>query len=277
MRKGLVRRSIAGLLFALLCLSSALNAYVYAAVFTWFIFLMTEELFKMMAPGKRYIKEKICIYVAEISFFLLLFFHFQCCLPLKWAALPIVPLTLTYVFMLRDCSSDMDFNAALFFPLVYVMVPMTSSLVLVYAGGEFYGWMLFAVWMMVCLNDVGAYVFGMSFGQKPGSRKLSPALSPKKSWMGVYGGVAFTFISAVACCLVFGPEALALVHWLVIALIISVFGILGDLFESLIKRHVSVKDAGSIMPGHGGALDRLDSMILVLPLVILYLKLIAYF
>jgi len=277
MARGLYKRTLMAVLFAAIYLASALNSYVFAAVFSWFIWLMTEEFFKMMVPGRRYFKEKMCIYVAEISFFLLLFAHFQFALPLKWSAVSIVPLTLTYVFMLHDCRQDLDFNTALFFPFVYILLPMTAVLLFVFGKGEFNGIMLFAITMVVCMNDVGAYIVGMSFGQKPDSRKLSPVLSPKKSWVGLYGGIAFTFAAAVACWFIFGAEELALVHWLVIALTVSVTGILGDLFESLIKRHAAVKDAGSIMPGHGGALDRLDSLLVALPVIILYLKLVAYF
>ena len=277
MGKGLAKRTIMGLVLLALMTVAALNAYAFLAIFGWLIWLMTEEFFKMTVPGRRLAKEKFCIYTAELSFYVLVFCHLQFALPLKWSAIAIVPLILSYVFMLLDCRSDFDFNANLFFPIVYVMLPIVIALVFTFARGQFDGLMLLAIGLVTCLDDVGAYMVGMAFGQRPGSRKISPNLSPKKSLAGLLGGVAATFVAAFAAWLVFGPEELALVHWMVIALIVSVFGILGDLFESLIKRHASVKDAGRIMPGHGGALDRFDSMLFVFPLVILYLKLIAYF
>jgi phosphatidate cytidylyltransferase len=128
--------------------------------------------------------------------------------------------------------------------------------------------------VLLWLNDIGAYAVGMSLGQRPDSRKLFPALSPKKSWIGVVGGTLFTLLGAWGVSATFGAQVLPLVHWLALALIVSVFGVFGDLFESLIKRHAQVKDAGHFIPGHGGLLDRFDDVLFVLPLAALYLLLV---
>ena len=114
----------------------------------------------------------------------------------------------------------------------------------------------------------------MSFGQRPSSRKLFPALSPKKSWVGILGGTVATFLAAWGVSAFFGASVLSTAHWMAIAAIVSVFGVFGDLFESLIKRHAQVKDAGDLIPGHGGLLDRFDGLLFVLPAVLLYLTLV---
>lgn len=118
-------------------------------------------------------------------------------------------------------------------------------------------------------SDVGAYIFGMTFGQKHG-HKLFPSISPKKSWEGYWGSL-FTSLLAGYLLYRFSLLPTGIAHALVIALIINIFGTLGDLAESQLKRHFGVKDAGKIMPGHGGLLDRFDGAILSFPVAIAYL------
>ena len=112
--------------------------------------------------------------------------------------------------------------------------------------------------------DIFAYLFGKYFGKY----KLFERISPKKTWEGFIGG------TIVAILVSFGVNYFLLdlgwIHWLVIALIIIVFGTLGDLSVSMIKRHYQVKDSGKIIPGHGGVLDRFDSILFSAPLVFLY-------
>ena len=124
---------------------------------------------------------------------------------------------------------------------------------------------IYAIW----LNDTMAYLVGSIIGKTPFS-----SISPKKTWEGTIGGV-------VMCVVVMGiwasyapaPMHLPLQHWLAIAAICAVFGIIGDLFESKLKRLANVKDSGSIMPGHGGFLDRFDSLLVATPFVWLYVRL----
>ena len=122
--------------------------------------------------------------------------------------------------------------------------------------------------MMQWSSDTGAYLAGMSFGK----HRLFERISPKKSWEGAIGGILATISIAFLTHYLY-PQ-LSLQNWIVIALIIAVFGIFGDLLESLFKRSVSIKDSGNIIPGHGGILDRFDSTLLGLPLVFFYLQII---
>ena len=108
--------------------------------------------------------------------------------------------------------------------------------------------------------------------------KLCPALSPHKSWAGVAGAVLFALVSAVLGSLVYGwlhVEAMTLIQWLGLALVVAVAGIFGDLFESLIKRHFGVKDSSHFIPGHGGVLDRFDDLFFAFPASVLYLSCIG--
>lgn len=124
---------------------------------------------------------------------------------------------------------------------------------------------IFSIW----INDTMAYIVGSLIGKTPFSK-----ISPKKTWEGTIGG-------AILCVVVIGllgyylpiAQGIGVKHWLAIAAICAVFGTAGDLLESKIKRMADVKDSGRIMPGHGGFLDRFDSLLIAAPAVWVYVKL----
>jgi len=118
-------------------------------------------------------------------------------------------------------------------------------------------------------SDTGAYLVGSQIGK----RRLFKRISPKKSWEGSIGGAVAAL--AVACGIAYFFTELSLIHWLVIAVITVLMGTYGDLVESLFKRSLDIKDSGSILPGHGGILDRFDSVLVSAPLVYAYLYLIV--
>ena len=121
---------------------------------------------------------------------------------------------------------------------------------------------------MLWSNDTAAYLTGISLGR----HKMAPAISPKKSWEGFFGGLMFAMLAGYF--LGKFSSLLNSTDWIVLSIIIVLTGTAGDLFESLIKREAGVKDSGKIMPGHGGILDRFDSLFMVIPFVFLYLYLI---
>jgi phosphatidate cytidylyltransferase len=122
------------------------------------------------------------------------------------------------------------------------------------------------------LQDTGAFFIGRQFGRTP----MAPYLSPKKSWEGACGGFVVALITAMACVPLFGLP-IALWKAALIGAAAGVFGPLGDLAESLFKRQIGVKDAGSLIPGHGGLLDRVDSMLFTAPVIYLLILLTVNF
>lgn len=121
--------------------------------------------------------------------------------------------------------------------------------------------------ILIWATDTGAYLTGKSFGR----HRLMESISPKKSWEGFFGGV---IISATVAWLLSGWLGVVdITHWIIISLIISITGTYGDLIESMLKRSSGVKDSGTILPGHGGFLDRFDSTIISFPLVYLFITL----
>lgn len=126
-----------------------------------------------------------------------------------------------------------------------------------------------SVFVFLWLSDTGAYCVGTLLGR----HKLFPRVSPKKTWEGTIGGV----VLAVASSLVFAhySPAMSTTQWMGLSAVVAIIGSWGDLTESLMKRQKGLKDSGNILPGHGGMLDRFDSMLLAVPAAVAYLWLIA--
>jgi phosphatidate cytidylyltransferase len=180
-------------------------------------------------------------------------------------------LAVVFFIKLYHPADDKPFRniAYTFLGVIYVAIPFALIVVLAYITGQ-YSWQL----VMGCLfvlwaSDSGAYFAGSKFGKT----KLFERVSPKKSWEGFAGGLAAALLVAFVLGRYFTD--IPAWQWLVIAIIIVVAGTYGDLVESLFKRSIKIKDSGSILPGHGGFLDRFDGLLLSLPFIVAFLKLVA--
>ncbi|MEO1262097.1 MAG: phosphatidate cytidylyltransferase [Bacteroidota bacterium] len=149
--------------------------------------------------------------------------------------------------------------------MVYIGAPFALLDFIAFNNGEFSALVVFGLLLLTWMNDTGAYIAGSNFGKTP----LFESVSPKKTWEGTFGGIATTFLVAYLFCLF--TNELRLVDWMVLAAIVSVFGSMGDLIESMLKRSAGVKDSGTLLPGHGGVLDRFDAFIFILPFAAAYL------
>lgn len=149
--------------------------------------------------------------------------------------------------------------------IIYIGVPMVLLQYLAFSAlGEFNTHIVIGLIVMNWLNDSGAYMVGSRMGKTP----LFPKVSPKKTWEGTLGGVTACIITGYIFSLYW--TELDTVDWVALAVITAIFGSLGDLVESMLKRSVGVKDAGSFLPGHGGMLDRFDAFIFLLPFASTY-------
>ena len=155
---------------------------------------------------------------------------------------------------------------------LYIAVPLALTIRLTlevdpYSSmTQYNGLLLLAIFIFIWVNDTGAYLVGSRWGK----RRLAPSISPKKSVEGSIGGLLLVLLSAVVLRLLLFPE-LSWLRILLIAAVVAIFGTIGDLFESSLKRQAGVKDSGKLIPGHGGILDRIDSLLLAVPAVYLLL------
>jgi|694.fasta_scaffold142224_2 phosphatidate cytidylyltransferase len=135
-------------------------------------------------------------------------------------------------------------------------VPAWAALVWIHGSDGGPAWTLFAIGL-VAAADSGAYIFGVNFGK----HKLAPNISPGKSWEGFWGGLGVTLALALVCMPLFDAPWSDFWRYGLLGLLTGVFSVFGDLFESLMKRHACIKDSSALIPGHGGLLDRLDSIV----------------
>jgi phosphatidate cytidylyltransferase len=145
--------------------------------------------------------------------------------------------------------------AYIFFGHFYITLPLSLFYILAFRNGS-YEWIRpLALFVFIWTNDTFAYLTGVTFGR----HRLFERISPNKSWEGFFGGLLFTlassFVFAWFC------SSVLLIHWLFLSMLTVVFATFGDLVESLIKRTFNVKDSGNALPGHGGFLDRFDSLL----------------
>ncbi len=135
--------------------------------------------------------------------------------------------------------------------------------------------LLLLLFILVWVNDTFAYLTGRRLGR----RKLWERISPKKTFEGLWGGMAMTVIVAVVCGIFFSRyfAGMGVLAMGILGIVVSAAATLGDLVESLLKRTVGVKDSGAIIPGHGGILDRIDSILLVVPASLVYIFFCYYY
>ena len=141
-------------------------------------------------------------------------------------------------------------------------------------------WLILAIFVLIWLNDTGAYLVGSLTAKLPGgNHKMFPRVSPKKSWEGLIGGIMLSIGAGILLAHLGLFDLLAekmnvYVVGAVFALVVSIFGTIGDLVESLMKRTIGVKDSGRFLPGHGGVLDRFDSILLAAPMTLILIAIL---
>lgn len=153
--------------------------------------------------------------------------------------------------------------------IIWIAAPISLlNYIVFYQSSNYHPQILFGCVFLIWANDTFAYIFGVTLGK----HRLFQRISPKKSWEGSIGGAFSTL--GIACLISIFFKDIQLINWLIIATIIVVVGTYGDLAESLFKRSLNIKDSGTLLPGHGGILDRFDSMFLAIPFVFVYLELL---
>ena len=269
--KDFTKRSVTGIIYVVLMLAGAsLHPILFAVIFGGFLILTQLEFYKLVEETAGIATGKTIGLVLGILYFFVCFGIVNAILPAK-SYLLFFP-ALIFIFLAEVFSERpgiIQNSAVNFTGFVYVALPFSLLNFMVYpaypANSVFDPTILIGVFFLVWSYDSMAYLAGSKFGK----HKIFPRISPKKSWEGFIAGMLFTLLMGVVNSLLFSQSSLT--NWLVIAALVVVFGTLGDLFESVIKRRLKVKDSGAMLPGHGGLLDRFDSLLFVIPVVYVWL------
>lgn len=271
--KNIAQRSITGVVFVILLVGCILlNQYTFGFLFLLISGLGVLEFNKLL--GQKFSSARVNPVLAATSssiLFLSIFLFVSGSVHYKVFAL--YPLIVIFAFIaeLYRKKENPVLNWALFvLGQVYIALPfaMLSAIAFAQGAGIYNPVLLLAFFVTVWVYDSGAYLVGMALGK----HRLFERISPKKSWEGFFGGVFFALAAAYVFSL-FEP-CMNTIQWLIFSLLIVIFATFGDLSESLLKRTLGVKDSGNILPGHGGILDRFDSILFASFIITIYLQFI---
>ena len=270
--KNVTIRTISGIGFVLVMLACLLwSQWLFGALVIFMMVGMMSE-FYTITMGDRYKVSRALAILAGVVLFALIYLVAAYQMPVKYMALSIVPVIVVVVNSLYvEDKTDYAKFSNLYTGLIYIAVPLALSNLVAFRNGHFSGMLLVSFFVLIWSSDIGAYIFGMTLGQKYG-KKLFPSVSPKKTWIGYWGGMFFAIMAAHILNLT-GMLSLPMLHSVILAIVMHVAGVYGDLFESQWKRIYGIKDSGTIIPGHGGLLDRFDSTLMAMPVGALYLSL----
>lgn len=266
-----VVRTISGIVFIGIILGGLLvNKFLFALLIIAMMAGMMNE-FYVMTMGDRYRFSRLLAILSGITLFILIFGSCAYGWAPKYVAIALLPILLVMINSLyvKDKTEFGKFSD-IYTGFLYVAVPLSLSNLIVFFGHEFNGVVLLCFFIIIWASDVGGYIFGCSLHNRF-PKKLNENISPKKTWVGFWGGMLCAVLAAVALKYALNLTQISLIHTIILAVIMDVAGVYGDLFESLWKRHYNLKDSGEIIPGHGGLLDRFDSALMAMPAGALYL------
>ncbi|MEI7802459.1 MAG: phosphatidate cytidylyltransferase, partial [Bacteroidota bacterium] len=275
-KKVLQTRTLTGIVFGAIMLAGLLINQTGFMILTtlicagclWEYYAMVSAV-QTYSEGKK-IRTRIFYFVVGMAvylFFMLNPFSFFVRIYLTVLLFPILFLLFAVELFLIDKRNFQNITINIF-GLIYIVTPLSLlHHILTFNESWFPGMInpIVGIVLLIWTNDTFAYLTGAQFGK----HKMFPEVSPKKSWEGFVGGTIMTLV--VAWLLSMWLTSMSLRDWIALALIASIIGTIGDLFESMIKRNLGIKDSGNIMPGHGGFLDRFDAFIFCIPFVFAYL------
>ena len=277
-QKNLITRSITGILYVAIMVTSFLQSFNMIVVFALITGLATWEFTGLVNEYIHVNVNRRITTVAGVYFFLAVAGVNSGAIQTNAVFVPYL-LTIIYLFISGlYTKSDDSVNdwAYTMLSQMYIALPLSTINVIAFRqaadGLNYYYYLLpLSIFIFLWTNDTGAYCTGSLFGK----HKLFPRISPAKSWEGsIGGGILVLIVASVMYYIESQGENLSglnLIEWLGLGLVVVVFGTLGDLVESLLKRTLGIKDSGNILPGHGGILDRFDSSLMAIPASVVYL------
>ena len=269
-----VTRTLSGICFLAIVIGGLLlSKYLFAVLLLFMMATMLHEFYRM-TMGDRFPRTRLLAILLGCASFGMLFAVLAFGMDIRLVSVTAILLLvmMSSTLFVKD-KADFKLFAFLYTGLMYIAVPLILSNFVVFdKAGNFDGRPMLAFFIIIWASDVGAYCVGMLFGKY--SKKLFPSVSPKKTWAGFWGGLAFAVLAGLVLDWT-GLWTYPMFHAVILSVIMHVAGVFGDLFESQWKRVCDIKDSGSIIPGHGGMLDRFDSALFAIPAGVLYLVLIG--
>jgi len=268
----LTKRAISGTLFAILLVFAAQNKFTFLTLLLVFGFLCLYEFNKLIGQKNR---PSYVIFTALIFAFGFMDVLIDSAFGINEASQILHVISIfVLLFLTRDLFSSKSLPKLLTNRYINTTFYISGGIVflalIAFNFGTYNPSIIIGMFVLIWINDSFAYFVGSNYGRQ----KLFESVSPKKTVEGFLGGV---FFSAIGSYFIFKfTNELQFTSWLVMSVLVSVFGTIGDLIESKYKRQADVKDSGTMMPGHGGLLDRLDSAIFVAPFIYLFLRLLNY-
>jgi len=271
----IVVRILAGAVFVGLLLGGILiNAYTFGVVFALITGLCLWEFYGLVEKDAKVPVSKLWNTITGVVLFVAAFLYIS---PFGNAVALAVYMILILITFIRELylkhGNPLKSIAYTIFGQLYIAGAFSLANCLVFGfHSDFYNYVfILAVLVIIWVNDSFAYLSGMAFGK----HRLFERISPKKSWEGFVGGAVAAIITSVIFSQ-YTNTPLNMASWIGFAMVVVAAGTWGDLFESLVKRTLGVKDSGNMIPGHGGILDRFDSTIFSIPAVVAYLMILNY-
>lgn len=262
----LQQRIITGLSGAALLVTGVWwSDWTYFIVFGIISSLSLVEFYKLIRLSGREVNSNLGLLIG-LLLFAGVFSYLKSGFDIKYFILFLPILFLVFVIELfRAGKNPFSIISYTILGLFYISVPFSLLTASSYFSGEYSPSLVFGLLIIIWGNDIGGYIAGKTMGK----HKLYERISPKKTWEGTLGGVILGMAASLVLSYFF--KVLSVYQWLIVSMLIVVMGSIGDLVESMLKRSLGIKDSGSMIPGHGGFLDRFDGLIFSLPFVSGYL------
>lgn len=267
----MLTRTITGVLFvATLVAAIYFNSLVALCLFVLIVLLGVDEFYGLVKKSKTIQPIKFWGLLTNLILIITLCLISQQSIKPKYVLIPLLLIFCTFIIELFRKKEHPFINIAYtLIACIYITVPFAMLYHLgFYSGSEYNYEIILGFFFLLWTSDTGAYLSGKFLGK----HKLFERISPKKTWEGTIGGTLLTTVIAYILSLYF--TNLSLTNWIVVGLLTAIFGGLGDLSESMLKRSLKIKDSGNILPGHGGILDRFDGLLIGVPFVYTYLHLV---
>ena len=269
--KDLIKRTITGIVIVALILAGVIiNQFTFMIIFLAILIAGLIEFYQIFEKTGKNPQKISGIILGVLVFGINYGIATGLTKPLLMAASVPVILYIVIAELYRKHETPFENISITFFGIVYIALPISLLWYLAFRENicHYNRNLILGYFFLIWANDTMAYLTGIAFGKN----RLFERISPKKSWEGAIGG--FVCCLGVAFLLSFYYNDLTSWQWIIYGIIIAVFGTFGDLAESMLKRSLNIKDSGTLLPGHGGILDRFDTLFLAVPAVYLYLQFI---